>query len=136
MTHGEGVSIHKDKVIKRFKGDISYNKELNIYKKRLSYIPKLISYDDDKREIVISKECCETFSQFPVGERSRYYPKIKQLYYRFKKDTGFYLYDFSTKNIIIDKKNNQLKLIDFEYYGKEKDIWKSVYPFLKKSKII
>ena len=48
MVSGKGVSIQGDIVKKKFKSDKPYQNELYVYKMGLSYIPKLISNDDEK----------------------------------------------------------------------------------------
>ena len=38
--------------------------------------------------------------------------------------------------MIVNDKTGEVKLIDFEYYGKQKNIWKSNLNFLKKIGVI
>ena len=90
-----------------------YLNELIIYSKKLSYTPKLISKDDNKRQITISYECCEPLTKLSKKEQQKYYPDLKKLYYKFKKDTGYYHDDFASKNLIVNKKTGKITLIDF-----------------------
>ena len=92
-----------------------------VYKKRLSYTPKLISHNDKKNEITISYECCVPFTKIPKREKEFYYPQIKKLFYRFKKDTGYYHGDFAPKNIMVNPETKKVKLIDFSALVKDFD---------------
>jgi len=136
MTHGEGVKITKKRVYKKFKSDLPYNKELTIYKMKLPYVAEMISYDDNKKLIVINNECCMNLAKVPFKDKPKYYKQAKDLYFKFKKDTGFYLYDYRPQNMIVNDKTGVVKLIDFEYYGKQKNIWKSNINFLKKIGVV
>ena len=120
----QNLKISDNKVIKTFKSNITYNRELLIYKHNLSYTPKMISYNDSLKEIILEKEPGLTLVQIPMKEREKYYKKSKELYYKFLEDTGYYLYDFHPGNIIINttEGESELKLIDFEYIGKDKKI--------------
>jgi hypothetical protein len=95
----------------------------------------LISSDDKKRILVLDRACCVPLSKIPLKDRHKYYPRIKKLFYKFHKDTGFYLHDFNTNNILINEKTNSIKLIDFETIGKNFKVIKSLRPFFKKLKI-
>ena len=87
--------------------------------KKLSFIPKLLSYDCSKliirteyvgntlEEYCNSKEELDTFS-----------PKIKKIYDRFIK-LGYYHNDLRYKNIIINPDTKKLYLIDFEFTSRE-----------------
>ena len=98
-----------------------YDNEMMVYKKRLSYTPKLISHNDKKNEITISYECCVPFTKIPKREKEFYYPQIKKLFYRFKKDTGYYHGDFAPKNIMVNPETKKVKLIDFGILQKDFD---------------
>lgn len=115
----QNIKITKNKIIKTFKSDLTYQRELLIYKMKLPYVAKLISNDDNKREIILNKECCITLNRLPLSERKKYYKKAKDLFFKFKKDTGLYMYDYHPGNIILNTNNNKLKLIDFEFIGNE-----------------
>lgn len=126
----------KDKVVtKKFRSKKQYENELLVYKKKLSYTPKLISYDDKNRVIKISYECCKTLSQIPVKDRVKYYPKLKELYNRFKKDTGYYHNDFWSRNIVVNEKTGKITIIDFGNIvktKKERQVPKARTDFLKR----
>ena len=124
------ILILDNSVIKKFRGDKLYNKEKHIYQLNLEYIPKLISFDDVKRELIIEKFGVDLVKIVPRKKRIKYYPKIKELYFKFFEDTGFYLWDFRPANIVINLETEEIKLIDFEYYG-ENRIWKSNINFLR-----
>lgn len=130
----QNVKITKNKIIKTFRSDLTYQRELLIYKMELPYIAKMISNDDIKKIIVLNKECCITLNRLPIKEREKYYKKAKDLFFRFKKDTGLYMYDYHPGNIILDTNNGKLKLIDFEFIGAEKKTHyrKGIQSFLTK----
>ena len=121
VIKGDGKVVKTDNKIKKTMGQKGYDNEIMVYKKRLSYTPKLISSDDNKNEIIISYECCIPFTKIPKREKEFYYPQIKKLFYRFKRDTGFYHGDFAPKNIIVNTKTKKVKLIDFEKLIKDFD---------------
>ena len=127
----ERIQVKISRVYKYYKGPKLYNKEKHIYQLKLSYVPELISFNDKKRELVIRKFGI-TFSKLSIKDKLLYYKKCKELYYKFHDDTGFYLYDYRPQNIMIDIVTGEMKLIDFEYYGINQDIWKSNVNFLKK----
>jgi thiamine kinase-like enzyme len=129
----QNVIILSDKVIKTFKSNITYNRELMIYKHKLSYTPKLIEYDNLLKQIIIEKINGLSFVKIPIKIRDKYYIKARELYYKFYNDTGYYLYDYHPGNIILNELN-QLILIDFEFIGKEKKIKhrKGIESFLNK----
>lgn len=99
----------------------SYDNELLVYKKKLSYTPKLLKNDDKKRTIKITYECCMKFSKLPKKERELYYPKIKKLFYRFKRDTGFYHGDLAMTNVLVNPKSKKITFVDFTHLTKNKD---------------
>lgn len=116
----QNVKMTKNKIYKTFGSDLTYNRELMIYKMNLPYVPKLLSYDDDNRIIVLDKVCCKSLNRVPIPEREKYYKQAKNLFFKFYDDTGYYMYDYHPGNIILNHKTKQLKIIDFEYIGKEK----------------
>ena len=130
----QNVKMTKNKIYKTFKSDLSFNRELMIYKMNLPYVPKLLSYDIDKRVIILDKVCCKSLNRVPIPERQRYYKQAKELFFKFHKDTGYYMYDYHPGNIILNHKTHKLKIIDFEYIGKEKkdNYRKGIQSFLKK----
>ena len=144
MVYGRGITISSDKksVKKKYTGpnaDEYYNNEKMIYLKNLSYIPKLIDYDDDKKEITMNYECCMSMEKLSPKERSRYSGKIKHLYFKFKKDTGKYLYDIVPKNLILNEDTGKIFIIDFEFIGKKrlkKHSQKGVDKYLKEISVI
>ena len=102
----QNIKMTKNKIIKTFKSDLTYNRELLIYKMKLPYVARMISHNDDKREIVLNKECCISLARLPISEREKYYKKAKELFFKFKKDTGLYMYDYHPGNIILNTNNN------------------------------
>ena len=134
MIKGGNADVSKkgNIVTKKKLGKKSYENELMVYRKRLSYTPKLISADDKNRVIKISYECCKTLNKIPKQDRDKYYPKIKELYNRFKRDTGYYLNDLFGGNIIVNEKTGKIILIDFSNLVKTKqERSQRVAPFLK-----
>ena len=132
------VKMTKNKIYKTFGSDLTYKRELMIYKMNLPYVPELLSYDDETRLIVLDKVCCKPLNRVPIPERKKYYKQAKDLFYKFHKNTGYYLYDFHPGNIILNHKTKKLKIIDFEYIGKEKKdhYRKGIQSFLVKIGVI
>ncbi len=60
------------------------------------------------------------FGKLPKKEREEYYPKIKSLFYRFKRDTGFYHGDIAMTNILVNPKTKKITLVDFSHLTKDK----------------
>ena len=119
MVKGEGVIKGGKTITKKFKTKRLYDNEKMIYQKKLSYVAKMISFDDKKKEIVLKNECCFTYNKLPKKDKPQYHKKIKEAYRKLKKDTGFYHWDFHGGNIIITP-TNKIKLIDFAMIGKNK----------------
>lgn len=113
MVSGKGVSIRKDSVRKKFFTRKKYENEKMIYQMNLPYVPKLKSFDDKNMVLVMENKCCKRLLDVPRQERARFNDKVKKLFLRFHKDTGYYHNDFFPLNIIVDK-NDNLFLIDFE----------------------
>ena len=132
------VKMTKNKIYKTFGSELTYNRELMIYKMNLPYVPELLSYDDETRLIVLDKVCCKSLNRVPIPEREKYYKQAKDLFYKFHKKTGYYLYDYHPGNIILNQKTKKLKIIDFEYIGKEKKdhYRKGIQSFLVKIGVI
>ena len=134
IKSGNALSVtKKDNVItKKFRSKKQFENELLVYKKRLSYTPKLISHDDKNRVIKISYECCKRLSQLPKKDKVKYYPKLKELYNRFKKDTGYYHNDLANNNVIVNEKTGKIILIDFSNIVKTKsELSKGQLTYLK-----
>ena len=124
MTKSEcDIKIDKKIVKKKFKkteeGRMLYLNELSIYllsrQKKLKYIPKLISYDIVKREIVTENvgKALDFIPEEDWEEREKHLPGISKIYKGLEK-YGLYHNDLRYKNIIWDKCNNKYYLIDFE----------------------
>ena len=111
------------KTYKKKKYD-KFQRELAIYKLNLPYVPKLVSYDLEKRIITmkrVGRKLGETSRRrrrylelFYRQCKIRLDRKIRLLHERFHKDTGLYHNDIRYKNTLIDD-NGKLYLIDFEY---------------------
>tara|TARA_R110000824_G_scaffold109215_5_gene256716 strand:- start:8887 stop:9390 length:504 start_codon:yes stop_codon:yes gene_type:complete len=92
-----------------------YEREKCIYKRKLDYIPQMISFDNEKREIIIEIKGKSLYDKYPLHHRRKFIPQIKELYKRFKDDTGLFHNDIRFQNIL--EENGKLYLIDFEYCG-------------------
>ena len=114
---GSLVIITNTRVMKRFnkspKGKQKFNKELSIYKKGLSYVPKLISFNPDNLEIVMKNVGVSIKDKYKPKDRKQYLSDMKKLHKRFLRDTGYYHNDVRYQNTLLDKKGN-LFFIDFE----------------------
>jgi len=87
--------------------------------KRLSFIPKLVSYDCS-RLIICVENVGTTLEEYcnSGDELNTFLPKIKKIYDRFVK-MGYYHNDLRYKNIIINPDTKHLYLIDFEFTDRE-----------------
>ena len=119
---GSLVIITNTRVIKRFnkspKGKQKFNKELSIYKKGLSYVPKLISFNPDNLEIVMKNVGVSIKDKYKPKDRKQYLIDMKKLHKRFLKDTGYYHNDVRYQNTLLDRKG-RLYFIDFEKIDKK-----------------
>ncbi len=114
------VTVKKNKIIKIYDdfAEKRFLNELNIYlysqEKKLSFIPKLLDFDIDKKKLVVEN----------VGKPLTHYkkdlefflPKIKNVYNKLIKN-GIYHNDLRLKNILYNEKLNKIYLIDFENSG-------------------
>ena len=116
------VTIYPKTVKKQF-NDISHTSFLNelyVYllaeKKKLSYIPKMVKYDIEKRIIVIENigKSLDIVNEEEGTPFEEFLPKIKKIYTRFLK-LGLHHNDLRWKNIIYNEKLNRYYLIDFEF---------------------
>lgn len=121
----KSVKISKTSVTTKYeKGDFEvFKNELFFYllgqQKRLSFIPKLISYDCS-RLIICTEYVGTTLEEYCNSEEElkTFLPKIKKIYDRFVK-LGYYHNDLRYKNIIINPDTKRLYLIDFEFTSQE-----------------
>jgi len=128
-----GVSKLKNVITKNMRTRKSFDNEMLVYSLYLPYTPKLISSDEKNLSIKISYECCKALIFLPIEEREKYYPAVKKLYDRLRKDTGMYHNDFSARNVIVNQKTGKLFLIDFSSLRKNKeDLSQETLNFLKK----
>ena len=97
------------------KQDKKYNMNKMIYQRGLSYIPKLISFDDDTKTLIIEKVGRTIAEKYGAGEgRDRYLPKMRTLSKKFYNSFGLYHNDLKWDNTLEDN-NGKVYLIDFEY---------------------
>ena len=98
------VIIKKNKIIKVYEdfAEKRYLNELNIYlyakKNKLSYIPKLLEYDINKKKLVI-ENVGKPLTKYK-DKLDIFLPKIKKNYYNLVKH-GIYHNDLRLKNIIL-----------------------------------
>lgn len=116
------VEIKEKEIIKEYKPSAhnAFVNELFVYlfakEKKIPFIPKLISYDLEKR-ILIIKNVGESLYEYCKKNNCDYtdfYPKIKKIYEKLI-DYGLYHNDMRWKNILYDSKTKKFYLIDFEY---------------------
>lgn len=114
---GSFIFISKSLVKKRFnkspKGRMKFERELSIYKKKLNYIPRLVSYNPKLLEIVMKNVGVSLLDKYRPKDRKKYLEDMKKLHKRFLKDTGYYHNDVRYQNTLEDK-NGKLYFIDFE----------------------
>ena len=121
----KSVTISEDHIKTNYdKDDLEmFKNELFFYllgkQKRLSYIPKLVSYDCDKL-IICTENVGTTLEEYcnSKEELDEFLPKIRNIYNRFVK-LGYYHNDLRYKNIIINPDTKRLYLIDFEFTSRE-----------------
>jgi len=124
--HSASLHVRKETVTKRFKKKkdkdfIKFIKELSVYiaadKKKLDYIPKLISYSYTKRSITTEKIKGFDLGTIPESnyeKRESFLPKINDILKRFKNDLGLYHNDILYRNFVYEPKTKKLYIVDFE----------------------
>ena len=124
--HSASLKVSENTITKRYKKKddqafIKFIKELTVYqvatKKKLNYIPKLISYDFKKRTITIEKVPGFDLGTIPESDfekRESYLGMIDNVLFRFKKDLGLYHNDVLYRNFVYNPKTKRLYIIDFE----------------------
>ena len=130
--HSAAIDIKNDTITKRFKKKddksfIKFIRELSVYtvanKKKLNYIPRMISYDFKKRSITterIDGFDLGTIPESDYEEREKYLPQISDILYKLKKDLNLYHNDILYRNFVYNPKNRRLYIIDFESVSIEK----------------
>lgn len=121
----KSVKISKTRVTTKYEKDDFevFKNELFFYllgqQKRLSFIPKLVSYDCSKL-IICTENVGTTLEEYcnSGDELNTFLPKIKKIYDKFVK-MGYYHNDLRYKNIIINPDTKNLYLIDFEFTDRE-----------------
>ena len=121
----KSVKISKTHVTTKYEKDDFevFKNELFFYllgqQKRLSFIPKLVSYDCSKLIICVENVGTTLEEYCNSGEELHsFLPKIKKIYDKFLK-IGYYHNDLRYKNIIINPDTKRLYLIDFEFTSQE-----------------
>tara|TARA_B100001063_G_C16736770_1_gene542459 strand:+ start:367 stop:801 length:435 start_codon:yes stop_codon:yes gene_type:complete len=121
----KSVKISKTHVTTKYEAEDFevFKNELFFYllgkQKRLSFIPKLVSYDCSKLVICVENVGTTLEEYCNSGEELKtFLPKIKKIYDRFTK-LGYYHNDLRYKNIIINPDTKCLYLIDFEFTSQE-----------------
>ena len=131
-VHSASIKKSDNTITKRYKkkGEkafVKFVKELTVYqvatKKKLKYIPKLISYDFKKRTITIEKIDGYDLGTIPEEDyekRESYLSMIDDVLKKFKKDLGLYHNDILYRNFIYNPKKKRLFIIDFESVSVER----------------
>jgi len=130
--HSAALDIKKNTITKRFKKDddksfVKFIRELSVYtvanKKKLNYIPRMISYDYKKRTITIEKINGFDLGTIPESnyeEREKYLEQISDILKKLKKDLLLYHNDILYRNFVFNPKTKNLYIIDFESVSIEK----------------
>ena len=130
--HSAMVEVQDTIITKRFKKKddqsfVKFIRELSVYtvanKKKLDYIPRMISYDFKKRSITtdrINGFDLGTIPESNYEEREKYLPQIHDLLKRLKKDLLLYHNDILYRNFVFNPKTKKLYIIDFESVSIEK----------------
>jgi len=124
--HSAELRVEKNTITKVFKKKsdksyIKFVKELSVYlvakKKKLTYIPKLISYDYKNRSITtrrIDGYDLGTIDEKDYEKREKFLPMIGDVLKRLKKDLSLYHNDVLYRNLLYEPKKNKIFIIDFE----------------------
>ena len=117
------IIVTPDKITKIYtkRGEKAFQNELRMYRlaksKRVNFIPKLLSYDIEKRTIVIQNVgiSLDKLAKQQKVRASVYLPEIKKLYAKFRKVFKLHHNDLRYKNIVYNPKLKRFYLIDFEF---------------------
>jgi thiamine kinase-like enzyme len=124
--HSASIQYKKDTITKRFKKKqdkdfIKFVKELSVYiaadKKKLDYIPQLVSFSYKNRSITTKKINGYDLGQIPEDDfekREKFLPKIDKILKRLKKDLNLYHNDVLYRNFVYNPNSKKLYIIDFE----------------------
>ena len=107
--HWQGrATVYKTVVVKQFKSGGKYDKEYDIYRRNLPYVPKLIAYDKSKLALKIKRvgESCIRMSN------GLSHSIMEGLGERFRQDTGIHHGDIAPVNVCYY--DGEYYLIDFE----------------------
>ena len=116
---------------KTFSSDDAYVRERDVYLRRLPYVPRLLSYDDASRTLVVARtgRALGTVSDSGIPlvgsmlKRHRFHmyaDRVRALAARFHADTGLHHNDVNFKNVLRDR-HDRLYLIDFEMASEQHD---------------
>ena len=100
--------MYKSVVVKQFKTGGKFRKELDIYRRKLSYVPDLIAYDESKLALKIKrvgKSCIRMSNGLS-------HSTMEELGERFRQDTGIHHGDIAPVNVCYY--DGKYYLIDFE----------------------
>ena len=102
------ATVYKTVVVKKFKSGGKYDKEYDIYRRNLSYVPKLIACDKSKLALKIKRvgESCIRMSN------GLSHSIMEGLGERLRQDTGIHHGDIAPVNVCYD--GDKYFLIDFE----------------------
>lgn len=121
-TTDSTVCCAEDRCTKTFSDPATFERELSVYRRRLPYVPRMLSYDRDARSITMTKAGAPLGTVWDSGvpllhmkrDRSAMKHRIRRMHRQFRKDTGLYHNDVNFKNVLRDA-SNVLYLIDFEH---------------------
>ena len=122
------ICCTETKCTKTFRDNETYLRERNVYERNLSYVPKLLESDDERRTLTMEnvgtplgtkmdtiRQLLPSFLEKQLPDaRTRYRNDVRQLHEQFQADTGLFHNDVQYKNVLKDK-NEKLYLIDFEH---------------------
>lgn len=114
------VCCTKDSCTKTFRDKATYEREKNVYNLNLSYVPKMLSYDDEKQSITMQRLGEPLGTPFDAiwNKTHSQTKQIVKLNKQFTDDTGLYHNDIGFRNVLQDN-NMNLYLIDFEHSSPE-----------------
>lgn len=122
------ICCTKTQCTKTFKDPDAFQRELDVYERNLSYVPRLIEADRERHTLVVENagrplgtimDSVRQLLPQPLvsrlpDARRQYADRVRELHETFHRDTGLFHNDVQYKNVLRDD-DDTLYLIDFEF---------------------
>ena len=103
------IEIKEVSIIKHVLNKREFIMEMQVYQKRLPYIPQMVSFDEQTLTMEMQR-----IKGVPIGiTRSFSFYTAGTILKRFYEDTGLIHYDTNPRNYIIEEDSKDLYMIDF-----------------------